>query len=329
MKSLIIYYSQTGNTRNIARAIHKGMSQMAEQCDIVPLKNARYEDLASYDLIGIGSPVWFAETPNVTLWIDGLPYQEGKHAFFFSTHGTMPKLYAPVMSRRLTMKNFTVIGWSDWYGGYRMEGSPVWYTDGHPDEIDFQDAEDFGKEMSEKSRKIAAGEVQLAPPLPEIPPLLFQPIDLLLRAFHKIPGFSLHGTFTYDKEKCTYPKCRLCVDNCPMGYIDLSGEPKKFGQEGDKCNTGCSFCEMICPTGAITRTGEAMNSTLQPESRRLEDIARVEGKNAFLVEAEEAEAQGKFRVLVDKEQVKMPSHVDPAEVKRPKYKLPKDHDYGS
>jgi flavodoxin/NAD-dependent dihydropyrimidine dehydrogenase PreA subunit len=248
MKSLIIYYSQTGNTRKIARAIHKGMDQVMEQCDIVPLKKAKYEDLDSYDLIGIGSPVWFAETPNLTMWIDGIPYQQGKHVFFFCTHGTLPLLYAPVMARKLTMKNFTVIGWNDWYGGYRVEGSPAWFTDGHPDEIDLKEAEEFGREIADKYRRIVAGEAALIPPLPPMPPLSFQALDLLLRAMHKIPGFSLHGILAYDRSKCTYPKCRICVDNCPMGYIDLSIEPRKFGQEGDKCNTGCTFCEMLCPT---------------------------------------------------------------------------------
>jgi flavodoxin len=69
-----IYYSLTGNTRKIARAIHKGMSQVVAQCDIVPLKKTRYDDLQKYDLIGIGSPIGFCEIPNLTLWLDGLPY---------------------------------------------------------------------------------------------------------------------------------------------------------------------------------------------------------------------------------------------------------------
>ena len=87
MKTLIIYYSQTGNTRKIAHAIHKGMSKTADQCDIFPLKTVNPDDLKDYDLIGIGSPIWFADTPNIILWLDGIPYQQGKHAFFFNTHG--------------------------------------------------------------------------------------------------------------------------------------------------------------------------------------------------------------------------------------------------
>ena len=40
MKSLVIYYSMTGGTRKIAHAIHQGMGQVTDQCDIVAIKGA-------------------------------------------------------------------------------------------------------------------------------------------------------------------------------------------------------------------------------------------------------------------------------------------------
>ena len=57
MKSLIIYYSQTGNTKKVAHAIRRGMSQLVEQCDITKVKEVKPEDVNKYDLIGLGSPV--------------------------------------------------------------------------------------------------------------------------------------------------------------------------------------------------------------------------------------------------------------------------------
>ena len=67
IKSIVIYYSQTGNTKKIAQAIHAGMSQLEEQCDIARLKDIDPRNLAGYDLIGLGSPVIHArELPNVT-----------------------------------------------------------------------------------------------------------------------------------------------------------------------------------------------------------------------------------------------------------------------
>ena len=42
-----------------------------------------------------------------------------------------------------------------------------YFTDGHPDAIDLKEAEDFGREMVERSRRIYRGETQLIPTLPK------------------------------------------------------------------------------------------------------------------------------------------------------------------
>ena len=39
IKSIIIYYTQTGNTKKIADAIYAGISQKTGQCDIRHLKD--------------------------------------------------------------------------------------------------------------------------------------------------------------------------------------------------------------------------------------------------------------------------------------------------
>ena len=59
MKSLIFYYSQFENTHIIARAIHQGITQKINRCDIFRLKGSylRYreiqpQDFVNYDLIG-------------------------------------------------------------------------------------------------------------------------------------------------------------------------------------------------------------------------------------------------------------------------------------
>ena len=72
MKSIVIYFSITGNTKKIAQAIHSGMSQSGETCDIARLRDVEAQDLAGYDLIGLGSPVmWLRELANVTQFIAG------------------------------------------------------------------------------------------------------------------------------------------------------------------------------------------------------------------------------------------------------------------
>ena len=71
MKCVVIYYSQSGNTRKIAEAIHAGMRQSGEQCDIARLRDIDTPALAGYDLIGLGSPVMYhKELSNVTDFIE-------------------------------------------------------------------------------------------------------------------------------------------------------------------------------------------------------------------------------------------------------------------
>lgn len=62
MKSIVIYYSPTGNTRKVAKAIRKGMEQKAGKCDIAQVKDLDPSDVDQYDLIGLGSPVWMGCT---------------------------------------------------------------------------------------------------------------------------------------------------------------------------------------------------------------------------------------------------------------------------
>ena len=251
MDTLIIYYSQTGNTAKIARAIEKGIKPLVERCDLVPIKEIKAEDLDVYDLIGLGTPVWMGGfTPNVRIFIENLPRQENKHIFSFNTHGVMPELYFPSVIRKLKMKGFTPIGWQDWYGSIHFQVAPKpYFTDGHPDETDLREAEAFGKKMVDVSRRIQSGETDLIPSLPEFE---LTPQLLVLLDFYQ-SGHNPHGQIFYDKEKCLYPKCRICEENCLMGYIDFSADPPRYGSKGNACDMwmGCTFCELICPTGAL------------------------------------------------------------------------------
>jgi flavodoxin len=55
MKSIVIYYSWTGNTKQIAEAIHTGMSKIFNNCEFARLEEVDVEKLMEYDLIGLGS----------------------------------------------------------------------------------------------------------------------------------------------------------------------------------------------------------------------------------------------------------------------------------
>jgi flavodoxin/Fe-S-cluster-containing hydrogenase component 2 len=317
MKSLIIYYSQTGNTMKIARAIHKGASQLVEQCDIASVKEVKTQDLNNYDLIGLGSPVWDGgETPNVRRFIDAMPKQNGRHIFSFCTHGVMPEHYFPTVVRRMKNKGFTVIGMKDWFGSFHSQlASSPYYTEGHPDEIDIKEAEAFGREMVERSLRIKEGDTDL---LPSIPSYVFTPQLWVLTEFYR-SGHNPHGRLKYDPEKCLYPKCSICIDNCLMKYIDLSASPRKYGSLGTECDMwlGCTFCEMICPTGAIYCDWEAFFK----ESGELLSMFEF---NPLEEAAKQCVASGKLRILIPFEEVRWDRLYFRVHNKHPRFKIPKE-----
>jgi flavodoxin/ferredoxin len=252
IKSIVIYYSQTGNTKKIAQAIHAGMSQVGEQCVIARLRDVNPRDLASYNLIGLGSPVIHSrELPNVTNFINSMKSVDGKHAFAFCTHGAIPGYYLARVVPAMIQKGLTVIGWKDWFTSANHPIIPKpYFTDGHPDAIDLKEAEDFGREMVERSRKISLGETNLIPTLPkgkEYDERYFPVPDSFSIAGNEFKKWVIRKSFKVNAEKCKYPQCTHCIDNCPTGAIDFSVSPPIFDKDCDSC----FLCEQTCPQGAI------------------------------------------------------------------------------
>lgn len=287
MKCVVIYFSQTGNTEKVAKAIHTGVKQIAGHCDILTIKEAKPRRLYEYDLIGLGSPVFVGVPGNVMAFINNMRFVGGKHIFSFCTHCTLGITYNPTVVPKLKKQGLIVIGWNDWYGhswGPIYQPTP-YLTDGHPDEIDLREAEDFGREMVWRSQKIYAGETSLIPKEPA--PVSFP--DVGDDSFYR--RFAFSKIVKYDKRKCTYPKCRLCMDNCPMDGIDLSVDPPIIA----KPCIDCTFCEQICPTGAIN-VDESKKEILAQHFSNI--LQKVGGKHLA-----EAEAQGHFRRLVPEGEV--------------------------
>ena len=157
VESIVIYFSQTGNTEKVAKAIRSGIESVTGQCDIVKLRDADLGSLAKYDLIGLGCPVFaFKEPENVTAFIKRMAKAMvlGRHCFVFATHGGHPGNVLPSMTSKLERVGLKVIGGFDTDGHlYLPFYTTPWFTDGHPDNIDLKQAADFGAEMARKQRE--------------------------------------------------------------------------------------------------------------------------------------------------------------------------------
>jgi flavodoxin/Pyruvate/2-oxoacid:ferredoxin oxidoreductase delta subunit len=251
MKGIVIYHSWTGNTKQIAEAIQSGIKEVFNDCEIIPMGKMDVEKLKNYDLIGLGSFVQtFQEPAPVTDFINAMPDLKGKYGFTFCTHGTCAGNYILRTVTGLRRKGLTVIGWNDWYGSGFIPLMPKpYYTDGHPDSIDLKEAKEFGKQIALRSEKIAGCETKLIPELPvkeEYEKLYGAVMDLGSRddMADMVKLKPVHNT-----DKCLYPKCTKCMDNCPTKSIDLTGSQKINYNTCGPCMVW--LCEQLCPAGAM------------------------------------------------------------------------------
>ncbi len=291
MKVLVAYFSQTGNTKFMAEKIAEGVSQVAE-CDLMDIRDVDVRQIRTYDLIGVGGPAIGAEADIVKRFVYSIPLVGGQMAFLFNTHGSLPRRYFPEAIRRMKDREFNVIGWMGFYASVGLQCFPSpYYTDGHPDEIDIADAIQFGKDMVDRAERVANGEVELIPEVPPLEPP--KPYSLPHTAKGSEDVVGIHGDRHYDPSKCLYPKCHICMDNCPEGFIDHSkGE---FGSHGTICKTNeCCLCEHLCPTGAIY---------IPEDELQRGTMFLKEHHDFFEATLAQEEAEGKFRRLVPVDQI--------------------------
>jgi len=165
MKSLIVYYSYSGNTGKVAEILKNILSKkgQAEIHQLKPIdesnnffvqaasaftgKRARLSnvkfDLSGYDLICLGTPVWaFAPTPAINTFLDKCKNLDGKDAICFTTYksGAGAKRCLNTMIEKLKQK-----------GAFKISGFSIQQT--KVNDTDFL----------EKAIEVALGEVNLTP----------------------------------------------------------------------------------------------------------------------------------------------------------------------
>ena len=165
MKALVAFYSESGNTEKLAKAIYDGINVPGKE--IMPISDANAKD---YDVIFVGFPVQASSVPaQVEKFIKSVP--EGKKLAFFVTHGSFRggqlAIAALYYAFSLALK-ITVLGTFGCRGQVKpslidaLLKNPehkAWAMEaqsaaGHPDDADLEDGKEFANLMIAKARNI-------------------------------------------------------------------------------------------------------------------------------------------------------------------------------
>jgi ferredoxin/flavodoxin len=256
LKSVIFFYSQivTGNTKKIAEQIAAGLRKNNNHCKIIPLtkykkdlqiiKSFPFED---FDLIGIGTPVYYFHPPyHILFELEEFPNLGSKLGFLFCTSGGNPGSTLYQMKKVLDTKGLKLIdGYDQWIGWdvhqmYKNKensnGHYGWLPSsyGHPNKQELKQARIFGEKLLEKS---LLGSSQ-------------EKTGFWKKKNESAKMWSWKGIqewfpeFYIEKDKCT--RCGLCTQICPWDSIILDPYPK-WTKDCDRCY----ICDLKCPEQAI------------------------------------------------------------------------------
>jgi flavodoxin len=152
MKTAIIYYSYHHmNTEKIARRMSAPLEAVLMKPEEVDVNT-----LAEYDLIGLGSGIFFNKHHKSLLkLVDSMPEMKGRKAFIFSTAGRGEPSMAGnhrALKARLGAKGFVIVGefssyaWDTFFLLWLIGG----INKGRPNEDDLAKAENFAKDLAAK-----------------------------------------------------------------------------------------------------------------------------------------------------------------------------------
>jgi len=146
MKSIVIYYSETGNTEKIAKAIAVSLG-----ADLKRIEEIKTDDVSNYDLICLGTPVHSAAPAKIVRrFLKELPdLSSKKGAAFCTMHAFGDKRTFRIIKENFEAKGISFIDGFSCIGLSRLVANfgPRIFNRGRPNEKDLKNAEAFGKKI--------------------------------------------------------------------------------------------------------------------------------------------------------------------------------------
>ena len=242
-KALVLWYSQTGQTRRYAGLIGCILKERGLTADVRDLQAFEKNLLPGYDLIVVGTPVFYYDTPsNVRDWLERIPAITGTPVAAFvsfggpegnqrnaSTH--ILKLMAArggVPVGREAFRNIASYPTPDWNNAKQASGVHL------PNAETFAQVRRFTADILKKTVQGETVSLEYELELREV--LRRLPLVWLNKK-----AISRH---TVDAGKCI--GCGTCVRKCPTHAI----HPSTQTVDRDKC-LACFGCLNNCPADAV------------------------------------------------------------------------------
>ncbi len=242
-RALVLYYSQTGLTGRYGRLIGCGLSDKGLVVDTINMLDFNKKRLADYDLIIVGSPVFYYDIPpNVSDWLADLPSIKGTPVAAFVSFGGPEGNQHNALCHALSLlgdSGGAAVGMNA-FRSIPAYPTPKWDSPNQiaaehlPNEATYDQVRRFTNQIIER---VGRGEI-----------IAFREEFAIREFLRMLPLIWLNkkaiNLHTVDGEKCI--KCRTCVKKCPVAAID----PEERTVNRDKC-LACFGCLNNCPANAV------------------------------------------------------------------------------
>jgi ferredoxin/flavodoxin len=242
-RALVLWYSQTGQTRRYARLTGCILKGKDLTVDVRDMQGFDKNGLADYDLIIVGTPVFYYDTPaNISEWLETIPSIKGTPvAAFVSFGGPEGNQHnaSTHILKLLTDKGGVPVG-RDAFRNIASYPTPNWNSPNQisgqhlPDVATFDQVRRFTADVLER---ITRGETISV----EYEVALREGLRALPLVWLNKKAISKH---TVDAEKCI--GCLTCVRKCPTKAIN----PAKQTVDEARC-LACFGCLNNCPADAV------------------------------------------------------------------------------
>lgn len=248
MKVRIIFFSQTGNTQQIAGAVAAGICNKGAEVELLDWLKIKDEPpekiLDDCDLLGIGTPVFFYQLPfSIRDWLIKFPSVNERPYFIFATYAVVVGTTFRDADDILRRKGWQLIDHAQFLGFGSYQAYVAWprLSVQFPDAYEEMRARQFGEFQVIKQVCWSSGKRNfLERPLKA--PSFWRRKKMFMS---KWMVNKVHPAFVLDTEKCI--GCGTCARNCPDGAISMIDKRPVFRGNCARCY----FCEKNCSQNAI------------------------------------------------------------------------------